>query len=100
MKKQIKDPFDGLVLDEYEQKIEDSVADGNYFSISKTEKENFAQIAKMHNQFKVSKRINIRINNQDLVKVKSKAKNNNIPYQTLIGSIVHKYAIGELEVIL
>src|SRR3989338_5732716 len=98
MKKQIKDPFDGLVLDEYEQTIENSVADGDYFSISRAEQENFAKIAKMHNQFQVSKRINIRINNQDLAKVKSKAKHNNIPYQTLISSIVHKYASGDLKV--
>ena len=99
MKKQIKDPFDGLVLDEYEQAIEDSVvADGDYFSISNAEKDDFAKIAKMHNHFQVSKRINIRINNQDLAKVKSKAKHNNIPYQTLISSIVHKYANGEIGI--
>lgn len=98
MKKIKNDIFGGLVLDKYEQEIEGSVADINVFKISKKEQENFAQIAKSHNLFKVSKRINIRINNQDLAKVKSKAKFNNIPYQTLISSIVHKYASGDLKV--
>lgn len=29
-KKQIKDPFDGLILDKYEQEIEDSIVSGDY----------------------------------------------------------------------
>ena len=96
MTKETNKHFANLILDEYEQEIEDSIKDGDYFNVSEKEVEEFAQTAKKHNQFKVSKRINIRINNQDLTKVKSKAKRNNIPYQTLIGVLVHKYANGEL----
>ncbi|OGC57069.1 hypothetical protein A3H26_00140 [candidate division WWE3 bacterium RIFCSPLOWO2_12_FULL_36_10] len=100
MKKQRRDPFEGLVLDTYEQEVEDSVPAEDVFKVSKGDMERFAEIARAHKLFQVSKRINIRINNKDLAKVKAKARHNSIPYQTLISSIVHKYANGELEVTL
>ncbi|HCC84757.1 MAG TPA: hypothetical protein DEP87_03680 [Candidatus Pacebacteria bacterium] len=39
-----------------------------------------------------SKPITIRINQLDLIKVKVKAKKHQIPYQTLLGSLIHQYA--------
>lgn len=99
MKKQIKDPFDALVLDAYEQELESSISESAPLpKVSKKEIRDFAEIATKHKLLKSSKRINIRINNQDLAKVKAKAKVNNIPYQTLIGSLVHKYAEGDLKI--
>ena len=38
--------FDNLLLDEYEQEIEDSIKDGDYFNVSEKEVEEFAQTAK------------------------------------------------------
>ena len=100
MAKQKNNPYDGLILDNYEQEIENHETDSydKVFTLSKKDKEDFANIAKKHSQYRVSQRINIRINNQDLAKVKSKAKDNNIPYQTLISAVVHKYANGDLKV--
>lgn len=42
------------------------------------------------------KRINIRLPSHDLVEIKRLAAREGVPYQTLISSILHKYATGEL----
>jgi predicted DNA binding CopG/RHH family protein len=41
-------------------------------------------------------RINIRLPSHDLFEIKRLAAREGIPYQTLISSILHKYATGEL----
>lgn len=43
------------------------------------------------------KSINLRVLEDDLQRIKSKAIAEGIPYQTLIGSILHKYAQGTLN---
>lgn len=43
-----------------------------------------------------NKRINIRISAKDLEGVQRRALQEGIPYQTLISSIIHKYAAGIL----
>jgi predicted DNA binding CopG/RHH family protein len=47
-------------------------------------------------KYKVSKRnsISLRILEDDLVEIKKKALIEGIPYQTLIGSVIHKYLNG------
>lgn len=42
------------------------------------------------------KSINLRLLENDLEKIKTEAIKNGIPYQTLIGSIIHKYLNNEL----
>lgn len=101
MKSKNKDPFEDLILDSYEQEIEDAIPDDFVFpKINAKEKAALIGLAIKHKELKRSKRINIRINNEDLAKVKAKAKKHKIPYQTLIGSVVHKYAEGEITVLL
>ena len=43
---------------------------------------------------KKNKNINIRISENDLESIKLRAAREGMPYQTLIGSIIHKYASG------
>lgn len=40
--------------------------------------------------------ISLRINTQDLIEIKTEAERLGIPYQTLMGSILHRYITGEL----
>ena len=40
--------------------------------------------------------ISLRLEGSDLAAVKDEAQRLGIPYQTLIGSIIHQYATGEL----
>jgi predicted DNA binding CopG/RHH family protein len=46
--------------------------------------------------FRKDKRVNIRISERDLVSLQRRALREGIPYQTLIASILHKYASGVL----
>jgi len=43
-----------------------------------------------------NKRINIRISETDIVHIQRKAIESGLPYQTLISSILHKYANGNI----
>ena len=44
-----------------------------------------------------SERMNIRISPNDLRRLKIKAMEEGLPYQTLVSSIIHKYLIGRLQ---
>jgi predicted DNA binding CopG/RHH family protein len=46
--------------------------------------------------FRKDKRINIRISEKDLLDLQKRAIREGIPYQTLISSVLHKYANGML----
>ena len=46
---------------------------------------------------KKSERMNIRISPNDLRRLKIKAIEEGMPYQTLVSSIIHKYLIGRLQ---
>ena len=45
---------------------------------------------------KKTKNVNVRLTERDLLKIKSKALDEGIPYQTLITSVIHKYVGGKL----
>lgn len=42
------------------------------------------------------KMITMRLENNDITRLKEEAKNQGLPYQSLIGSILHKYLNGTL----
>jgi len=46
---------------------------------------------------KKKRNINIRISENDLESIKLRAVREGLPYQTLIGSLIHKYAAGTLK---
>lgn len=41
-------------------------------------------------------RVNLRLNPEDVLILRAKAESEGVPYQTLIGSVLHKYATGQL----
>ncbi len=93
------DPFADLVLDAEEQSLELSLEKGEFeesSELSKT-KEMLEEAANRHQQLRSTKPITLRINQLDLIKIKAKAKRNNIPYQTLLGAVVHDFAEGQKE---
>lgn len=47
--------------------------------------------------FKKDKRINIRISSRDFAAIQCRALEEGMPYQTLVASILHKYASGSLR---
>ena len=76
------------LLDSYEQNEWRSVADQN------AEFERYRQYARATS--KKDMRVNIRLSKKDLEAIQKRALEEGIPYQTLMGSILHKYADGRL----
>ena len=82
-----------IVLDEYESEILGAFEDGKLKPVkSKTD---FQAIA--HNTMRKNRKINIRISENELTALQRRAAREGIPYQTLIGSVLHKYASGFLK---
>ncbi|MCL2793398.1 MAG: CopG family antitoxin [Spirochaetaceae bacterium] len=80
-----------IKLDEFEQSIEENA--GKFTPLSDVEKNEVESIIDAANK---TKNINIRISKYDIEKVKQRASEEGIPYQTLISSIIHKYVTGKL----
>lgn len=94
-----KDPFSDLILDEEEQLVEAALEKGDFEENPdfKDTKEMLEEAAGRYRQLHTSKPITLRINQLDLIKIKAKAKRNNIPYQTLLGAVVHDFAESHKE---
>ncbi len=91
------DPFTDLILDEYERKLEESIERGEWKSVQnkKKTKKMFEDAAKQYVQLQKSKKITLRINQKDLIRLKARAKRKNIPYQTLLNALVRDYVEGK-----
>ncbi len=82
-----------IILDDYENEILEAYENGNLKPAkSRTDYRLIAQ-----NTMKKNRKVNIRISDNDLSALQRKAAREGIPYQTLIGSILHKYASGLLK---
>lgn len=81
-------------LDKEEKEILDAIESGAWELIKPTraEHERYAQIAR--NTLRKDQRMNIRISKADLGRLKTKAAEEGVPYQTLVSSILHKYVSG------
>jgi predicted DNA binding CopG/RHH family protein len=93
------DPFSDLVLDEEERSLQTALASGGYEEAPGFDetKKMLEEAARRHRQLNTSKPVTLRINQLDLIKIKAKAKRNNIPYQTLLGAVVHDFAEDRKE---
>jgi predicted DNA binding CopG/RHH family protein len=93
-------PFSDLILDAEEQQIEAALERGE-FEVSpdfEASKRLLEEAARRYRQLHTAKPVTLRINQLDLIKIKAKAKRNNIPYQTLIGAMLHDFAEGDKEI--
>ena len=85
-----------VILDDYESALE---ADFDRLA-PLPEKEKLHHLAMLQhaasNYPKKDKRISIRIYGNDLENIKRLALNEGLPYQTLITSILHKFATGQI----
>ena len=82
-------PYD---LDKEEEKLLNAFENGEFKSVPNFEqrKRDLQQIAR--NSLNKTKNINIRLSERDLYRLKAKAAEEGIPYQTLASSILHKSA--------
>lgn len=88
------DPYANLVLDEEEQALEDALERGEFEEAPNLEntRKMLREAALRYKELHTAKPVTLRINQLDLIKIKAKAKRNNIPYQTLLGAVLHDFA--------
>lgn len=86
-------PFKDLKLDPEERKIERGIEAGEWIPVKNLKKElrRYKSYAKY--TLEKNRNINLRLSHADLLRIRAKAIAEGIPYQTLIGSILHKYAV-------
>ena len=86
-----------MKLDADEKDILDSVERGEWRSARapKGAKSRYSSYAKA--TFRKDRRLNIRISTKDLEAIQKRALEEGLPYQTLIASLLHKYASGRLR---
>ena len=78
-------------LEPWEKEISDAIENGEFVDAPDTEKEKEYLHSLASSMLKKQKNINIRISEHDLLKVKSKALEEGLPYQTYISSLIHKH---------
>ncbi|EKD84940.1 MAG: hypothetical protein ACD_38C00138G0004 [uncultured bacterium] len=79
-------------LTKEEEEILKAVEAGEFKRVKNFEQAKKDAIEAAKNTVKKNKNINLRISERDLLKLKAKAIEEGIPYQTLAASILHKYA--------
>lgn len=86
-----------MKLDADEKEILDSVERGEWRSARspKRDQSRYSRYAKA--TFRKDRRLNIRISTKDLEAIQKRALEEGLPYQTLIASLLHKYASGRLR---
>jgi predicted DNA binding CopG/RHH family protein len=95
-----KEPWDDMVFyDDEERELYESVERGEWKSVENLEEEKAkAQAAARHTLALIAKKsesVSIRLSPYTLNRIKAKAMEEGLPYQTLIASIIHQYANGK-----
>jgi len=90
----VHNPFKNLKLDPEERELYDAVESGKikFKPISEREKKRIQVIAK--STLEKTRNINIRLAQRDVMRLKVKAMEEGLPYQTLAASILHKFAMS------
>lgn len=84
-------------LDKDEKEIIDSVERGQWRSAPRLKRERSRYVRYAKATFRKDRRVNIRISSRDLEAIQKRAIEEGLPYQTLISSLLHKYAAGRLR---
>jgi len=86
-----------MKIDHDEKGIVDSFERGEWRSTKggKQERNRYARYARA--TFRKDRRVNIRVSSKDLEAIQKRALEEGLPYQTLISSLLHKYASGRLK---
>lgn len=92
-------PFASLVLDDEEKSLEEAFERAEFEESSHFQdtRKMLQEAASRYLELHTSKPVTLRVNQIDLIKIKSKAKMKNIPYQTLLGALLHAFAEGETK---
>ncbi len=83
--------------DKEEQELMKSIETDAWISVNNLEEEIKKAKKAAEATLTKSERMNIRISPNDLRRLKIKAIEEGMPYQTLVSSIIHKYLIGRFQ---
>jgi predicted DNA binding CopG/RHH family protein len=83
-------------LDGEEQQLLESFERDEWKPVANQEAERDRYRQHARATFKKDTRVNIRMSSRDLDAIKKRALEEGIPYQTLMASVLHKYADGRL----
>ncbi len=83
--------------DKEEQELMKSIETDVWVSVNNLEEEIKKAKKAAEATLTKSERMNIRISPNDLRRLKIRAMEEGMPYQTLVSSIIHKYLIGRLQ---
>ena len=86
-----------MKMDADEKELLESVERGEW-KRTKDGKRNRARYSRYARAtFRKDRRLNIRLSSKDLEAIQKRALAEGLPYQTLISSLLHKYAAGRLK---
>ena len=78
-------------LTDEEQKLLEEVEKGGWIPVKNQDKARRDAIETARNPLNKTRNINIRLSERDLMRLKRKAIEEGLPYQTLVSSILHKF---------
>jgi predicted DNA binding CopG/RHH family protein len=85
------------LFDQEERDLMDSLDKGEWVSdFDRNIKKKYQEYAKT--SLSKHKRINIRMSDRDLLKIRVKAMQQGIPYQSLISMLIHKFNEGKIVI--
>ena len=84
-------------LDRYERELLGAYEKGVLVSVRTTKSQLAAFREAARATFVKNRRVNIRLSAADLLDIQARAYEEGVPYQTLIASVIHKYAAGRLR---
>ena len=84
-------------LDRYEREILSAYDKGALVSAHPTKAQMEALREAARATFTKNRRVNIRLSIVDLMDIQARAREEGVPYQTLIASVLHKYVSGRLR---
>jgi predicted DNA binding CopG/RHH family protein len=82
-----------------EERLEQELLNGEYVSEATDEsKQMWSEAIANHRELSQTKQMTIRVDAGDLIKVKAKAKENSMPYQTLLKILFKQFAEGKVAI--
>jgi len=87
-----------MKMDEYELDLLDAVENATKFKRVENFEEELAEAKMASNNFlKKTKNVNIRIPEFDMLMLKRRSAELNIPYQTILSSLIHQYVTKKVK---
>lgn len=84
-------------LDKEEKKLIKEIEGGKWKRVKNFEQEKRKAMEAAKNTLNKMRNINLRVSIRDLTRVKSRAEETGIPYQTLVRSLIRQYASGQVQ---